>query len=223
MSAGPNFPAEEREIDGGGGIVYVVDDDPSMLGALQTLFRSVGYEVHGFGVPRDFLAFPRPEVPSCLVLDVRLRGESGLAFFDAAAKSDLRIPVLFMTGYGDIAMSVRAMKAGAVHFFAKPFHEQEMLDAVADALSRDAERIAAERAVVALRASYTSLTPREKEVLPFIIGGFLNKQIAAELNLSEVTVKIHRGQIMRKMEVRSVADLVRKADALGIEPAHRDR
>jgi FixJ family two-component response regulator len=148
------------------------------------------------------------------VLDVRLRGESGLAFQEELAKTSLRMPIVFMTGHGDIAMTVKAMKAGAVDFLAKPFRDQDMLDAVSSALARDAERLAAEQSIASLCLAYESLTPREREVMDYVVTGMLNKQIASAMNLSEITVKIHRGQVMRKMGARSVADLVRKAEAL---------
>lgn len=203
-------------------IVYVVDDDESMRLALRNLLRSVGLAVETFGSVREFLSFPKAARPSCLILDVRLRGESGLAFQQEMARSGLRIPVLFMTGYGDIEMSVKAMRAGALNFFPKPFRDQDMLDAVTEALARDAERVASERSLATLRTAYDLLTPREREVMEFVISGLMNKQIAAQMNLSEITVKIHRGQVMKKMAARSVPDLVRKAEALGVEP-HRTR
>ena len=199
-------------------VVYVVDDDEAMRIALSNLLRSVGLLVEAFESVRDFLSFPKAAVPSCLILDVRLRGESGLAFQQDMARSGLQIPVLFMTGHGDIEMSVKAMKAGALNFFPKPFRDQDMLDAVTDALARDGKRLAAERSLAALRTAYDSLTPREREVMEFVISGLMNKQIAAHMNLSEITVKIHRGQVMKKMAARSVPDLVRKAEALGVEP-----
>ncbi|WP_206955901.1 response regulator transcription factor [Trinickia acidisoli] len=202
-------------------VVYVVDDDEGMRLALSSLFRSTGLHVVTFESSQTFLAFPKEETPSCLVLDVRLRGESGLAFQDELAKSGLYMPIVFMTGHGDIAMTVKAMKAGAIDFFAKPFREQDMLDAVSSALARDSERLAAERSIASLHASYESLTPREREVLEFVVGGMLNKQIASALNLSEITVKIHRGQVMKKMGARSLADLVRKAEALHVKPQLR--
>jgi FixJ family two-component response regulator len=149
---------------------------------------------------------------------VRLRGKSGMAFHQEIVNSGMHIPVVFMTGHGDIEMGVKAMKAGALDFFAKPFKDQDMLDAVAQALARDSERIAAEAALAGLRASYRSLSPREKEVMAFVLSGLLNKQIASEMNLSEITVKVHRGQVMRKMNARSMPDLVRKAESLGIKP-----
>jgi FixJ family two-component response regulator len=199
-------------------VVYVLDDDEAMRLALSSLFRSTGLRVETFESSQAFLAFPKYDAPGCLVLDVRLRGESGLGFQDELAKSGLRMPIVFMTAHGDIAMTAKAMKAGAVDFLAKPFRDQDMLDAVSSALARDGERLAAERSIAALRASYESLTPREREVLEFVVAGMLNKQIAAALNLSEITVKIHRGQVMKKMNARSLADLVRKAEALRAWP-----
>jgi FixJ family two-component response regulator len=198
-------------------VIYILDDDEAMRLALSSLFRSIGLHVEAFESSQAFLAFPKYNAPSCLVLDVRLRGESGLSFQDELAKNGLQMPVIFMTGHGDIAMTVKAMKAGAIDFFAKPFREQDMLDAVSNALTRDSERLAAERASAGLREAYASLTPREREVLGFVVSGMLNKQIAAAMNLSEITVKIHRGQVMKKMGARSLADLVRKAQALQIK------
>lgn len=210
-------PAEnagsEREF-----VIYIVDDDDSVRRALARLFRSVGLHVETFDSSAAFLACPKHDIPSCLVLDVRLRGENGLAVQDELAKCGLRMPIVFMTGYGDVVTSVKAMKAGAVDFLAKPFRDQDMLDAVANALTRDSDRLAAERSIASLRTSYESLTPREREVMEFVVGGVLNKRIAAEMNLSEITVKVHRARVMQKMAARSVADLVRKAEALGIKP-----
>lgn len=200
-------------------VVYVVDDDESMRLALQNLLRSVGLQVQTFASSHDFMAFPRPNVPSCLILDVRLRGESGLAFQEQMQAHGAHMPIVFITGYGDIAMTVKAMKAGAVDFLAKPFREQDMLDAVANALAQDTERLAAAQHGTALRCAYQALTQREREVLCYVIAGLMNKQIAAQLNLSEVTVKVHRGQVMKKLAARSLADLVRKAESLGIEPS----
>ncbi|EEA03917.1 two component transcriptional regulator, LuxR family [Burkholderia sp. H160] len=200
-------------------VVYVIDDDESMRIAMTNLLASFGLHVETFASPREFLAFPRTDIPSCLILDVRLRGESGLAFQQESLKSDLRMPVLFMTGYGDVSMSVRAMKAGALDFFTKPFRDQDMLDAVVHALARDHERLVAEQSLVALRSAYESLSLREREVMSYVITGLLNKQIASAMNIREVTVKIHRGQVMKKMAARSIAGLVRMAAALGVEPA----
>jgi FixJ family two-component response regulator len=201
-----------------GPVVYVVDDDKGIRQALDLLLRSVGLRVETFESPDEFLRSPHSAGPSCLILDVRLRGKSGMAFHQEIVNSGMRIPVIFMTGHGDIEMGVKAMKAGALDFLAKPFKDQDMLDAVAQALVRDSERLTAETALAGLRALYASLSPREKEVMGFVLSGLQNKQIASELNLSEITVKVHRGQVMRKMKARSMPDLVRKAESLGIEP-----
>ncbi|QCP52824.1 response regulator transcription factor [Trinickia violacea] len=197
-------------------VVYVVDDDESMRLGLGNLLRSVGLRLETFESPGDFLAFPKYDAPSCLILDVRLRGENGLAFQEQIAKSGVCMPIVFMTGYGDIEMTVKAMKAGAVDFFAKPFREQDMLDAVANALVRDGERLASEQSIAALRVAYGSLTPREREVMGFVVAGLMNKQIAFEVNLSEISVKKHRSQLMKKMAARSVADLVKKSESLRV-------
>ena len=202
-------------------VVYVVDDDEAIRHAVESLLRSVGLRVETFETSQEFLDFPKYEVPSCLILDVRLRGESGLAFQEQVAKTGIRMPIVFITGHGDIEMSVKAMKAGAVDFFTKPFRDQDMLDAVSNALARDGERLAAEQSTATLRAAYNSLTPREREVMGYVVAGLMNKQIAAELNLSEITVKIHRGQVMKKMAARSVAELVHSAETLGVEPRRR--
>lgn len=204
-------------------VVYVVDDDEAMRRSLGGLLESAGLRVETFASSQEFLAFPKRDVPSCLILDVRLRGESGLTFQHDAAKMGVRMPILFMTGYGDMQMSVKAMKAGAVDFFPKPFHDQDMLDAVADALARDDERLATEHAATELRATYDLLTLRERQVMAFVVTGLMNKQIAAEMNLSEITVKVHRAQAMKKMNTRTLADLVRKAEALGIKPQRRSQ
>ncbi|WP_213779548.1 response regulator [Caballeronia sp. dw_276] len=213
----PSPPPDRRDA-----IVYVVDDEAPVRRALATLMRSVDMHVETFSSTEEFLHFARPAVPSCLLLDVRLRNKNGLAFQQEIVQSGLGIPVLFMTGHGDIEMSVKAMKSGAMDFFAKPFRDQDMLDAIGQALARDATRLASENVAAGLRASYGTLSPREKEVLPFVLAGLLNKQIASEMNLSEITVKVHRGQVMRKLNARSLPDLVRKAEALGIEP-HESR
>jgi FixJ family two-component response regulator len=205
-----------------GPIVYIVDDDKGIRLSLGALMRSVGLRVETFESPDEFLRFPHSAGPSCLILDVRLRGKSGMAFHQEIVNSGMHIPVVFMTGHGDIEMGVKAMKAGALDFLAKPFKDQDMLDAVAQALARDSERLAAEAALTGLRASYQSLSSREKEVMGFVLSGLLNKQIAAEMNLSEITVKVHRGQVMRKMNARSMPDLVRKAESLGIKPCLPD-
>ncbi|MFD1557513.1 response regulator transcription factor [Paraburkholderia silviterrae] len=199
-------------------VVYVVDDDEPMRDGLDRLLRSVGLRTELFATPEAFLAAHRPDVPGCLVLDVRLRGTSGLALQQEIARLGVELPIIFMTGYGDIAMSVRAMKAGALDFLAKPFRDQDMLDAVANALARDRERRVRDAALCTLRDAYNSLTTREKEVLGLVLSGLMNKQIAAEIHLSEITVKIHRAQIMKKMGASTVADLVLKAASLGIRP-----
>jgi FixJ family two-component response regulator len=201
-------------------IVYVIDDDESMRFSLSTLLRSIGLRVETFASPQAFLEFKKSNIPSCLILDVRLRGENGLSFQQEMISRGLHMPILFMTGYGDMAMCVKAMKAGALDFFPKPFRDQDMLDAVTQALARDSQRLAAEESVASLRASYTSLTGRQQQVMALVTAGLMNKQIAAEMHLSEITVKVYRGQLMKKMMARSVADLVRKAEALRIESNH---
>jgi FixJ family two-component response regulator len=197
-------------------IVFVVDDDPSMRVALTNLFRSMDLGVEVFGSASDLLRTKLPDVVSCLVLDIRLPGVSGLDFQTRMTEAGIRIPIVFMTGHGDIPMSVRAMKAGAVDFLTKPFRDQDMLDAVTRAIERDRTRRDDEKAVLDLRLQFESLTPREREVIVLVTAGLMNKQIAAELGVSEITVKIHRGHVMRKMKARSLADLVRMAETLGI-------
>jgi FixJ family two-component response regulator len=197
-------------------MVFVVDDDASVRDALSSLFRSVGLQVELFGSAPEFLQRKAPDVPSCLVLDVRLPGVSGLDFQSELAKAKIQIPIVFMTGHGDIPMSVRAMKAGASDFLAKPFRDQDMLDAVAAALQRDREARNSERATSSLRSSYEKLTTREREVMGLVTAGLMNKQAAAELGLSVITVKIHRGHVMKKMNAKSLADLVRMAESLGL-------
>jgi FixJ family two-component response regulator len=200
-------------------IVFVVDDDASMRQALARLLQSVQLRVEVFASPQEFLQSERPNVPSCLVLDVRLPGLSGLDFQAELARADVRIPIVFITGHGDIPMSVRAMKAGAVDFLAKPFRDQDLLDAVTAAIQRDQKRREHENAMTDLRAHFSSLTPREREIMALVASGLMSKQIAAEVGLSEITVKVHRSHLMKKMGARSVADLVRMAEALGVKPA----
>ena len=197
-------------------MVFVVDDDESMREALRSLFRSVSLKVETFGSAADLLRSKLPDVASCLVLDVRLPGLSGLDFQAELGKANIHIPVIFMTGHGDIPMSVQAMKAGAVDFLTKPFRDQDMLDAVAAALERDRKRRQDEHRVADLRVRLDALTEREREVMGLVTAGLMNKQIAGELGLSEITVKIHRGHVMRKMAARSLADLVRMAEVLGV-------
>jgi len=194
----------------------VVDDDADLRAALKNLFRSVGLKALLFGSARELLQAKFPDAPSCIVLDIRLPGVSGLDFQNQLAKLDIHLPIVFMTGHGDIPMSVRAMKAGAVDFLAKPFRDQDMLDAVGLAIERDRERRATERANETLRQRYQALTPREAEVMRHVTSGLLNKQIAGEMLLAEITVKIHRGNAMRKMAATSLADLVRMAESLGL-------
>jgi FixJ family two-component response regulator len=197
-------------------LVFIVEDDPSMQRALGNLFQSVGLEIEVFGSASDMLKSKLPDVASCLVLDVRLPGLSGLDFQTELAKANIHIPIIFMSGHGDIPMSVRAMKGGAVDFLTKPFRDQDMLDAVMKAIERDRKRREADKIVASLQSLLDTLTPREREVLALVSSGLLNKQIAAELGLAEITVKIHRGHIMKKMAAKSLADLVRKAETLGI-------
>jgi FixJ family two-component response regulator len=198
-------------------VVYVVDDDESLRDSLKRLFGMVGLRAEAFSAAADFMNRELPNAPACLVLDIRLPGISGLEFQAELAKANIRIPIIFMTGYGDIPMTVKAMKAGAVEFLAKPFRDQDMLDAVQLALELDRTRRQAEHASAQLRASFESLTPREREVMTFVSAGIMNKQIAHQLNLAEITVKLHRGSLMRKMNARSVAELARMAQILGIE------
>jgi FixJ family two-component response regulator len=197
-------------------VVFVVDDDASMRGALENLLASVGLEARAFASPQEFLQAKRPDVPSCLVLDVRLPGRSGLAFQEDLIRAGISVPVIFITGHGDIPMSVRAMKAGAVEFLTKPFADQQLLDAIHAALERDRALRRDAELVAELRTRYADLTAREREVMKLVAAGRVNKQIAGDLGISEVTVKVHRGQVMRKMRTRSLADLVRMADRLGL-------
>ena len=197
-------------------VVFIIDDDAAMRETLGSLFRSVGLQVELFGSAREFAQIKMPDAASCLVLDIRLPGVSGLDFQAELADAGIRIPIIFMTGHGDIPMSVQAMKAGAVDFLTKPFRDQQMLDAVVRALERDQKRRDSEKVVAELRVRFDSLTSREKEVIAFVVDGLLNKQIAAKLGVSEITVKVHRVNMMRKMKARSVIDLVGMADLLGI-------
>lgn len=199
-----------------GPVVLVVDDDGSVRDALDSLFRSVGLRVQLFASAAELLATKLPDVESCLVLDVRLPGVSGLDFQSQLARESNAIPIIFMTGHGDIPMSVRAMKAGAVDFLAKPFRDQDMLDAVTLAIEHDRKRRESERQVGELKALFATLSPREREIMGHVTAGLMNKQVAAEVGLSEITVKIHRGNVMRKLKARSLADLVRMAEVLGV-------
>ena len=197
-------------------VVFVIDDDASVRAALSSLIRSVGLRVEVFASASEFLAAKRTDGPSCLILDVRLPGMSGLNFQAELAKANIVIPIIFITGHGDIPMSVKAMKAGAVEFLTKPFRDQDLLDAIKVALERARSWIESEKAVSELRANFESLSPRETEVMARVTSGLLNKQIAAELGVSEVTVKVHRGNVMQKMGAKSLADLVKMADTLAI-------
>ena len=196
--------------------VFVIDDDVAMRTTLSSLFRSVGLRVELFGSAHEFAQIKMPDVASCLVLDIRLPGVSGLDFQAELAEADIRIPIIFMTGHGDIPMSVKAMKAGAIDFLTKPFRDQDILDAAVRALERDQKRRDSEKAVSELRILFDSLTSREREVMTHVADGLMNKQIAAKLGITEITVKVHRGHLMRKMKARSLIDLLGMADLLGI-------
>lgn len=197
-------------------VVFVVDDDASMRRSLDSLLRSVSLDVHLYASAQEFMRATRPDVPGCLVLDVRLPGMSGLTFQQELAKAGIPLPVVFITGHGDVSMTVRAMKAGAADFLTKPFEEQALLDAVDAAIERDRARRGTATRVAELEALYRTLTEREREVMTLVVAGRVNKQIAAEMGVSLVTVKVHRGQVMRKMLAKSVPALVRMADELGL-------
>ncbi|MBV9824908.1 MAG: response regulator transcription factor [Alphaproteobacteria bacterium] len=200
--------------------IVVIDDDVSMRKALDNLFKSVGFEVELFASPQDFLQTDRADRPGCIVLDVRFPGRSGLDMQRDLADAEAQLPIIFITGYGDIPMSVRAMKAGAVEFLTKPFRDQDLLDAVGTALEKDRVRRTAEMNLAELRGRFDTLTARERQVLSLVVAGRLNKQIAGELGVSEMTVKMHRRQVMRKMQASGVAQLVRLADQLTSSMTH---
>lgn len=204
-------------------VVHIVDDDSSLRMALDSLFRSVQLGTRLYGSAQGFLAAKRPDVPSCLVLDIRLPGISGLDFQQQLQQAGVHIPVVLMTGHGDIPMSVRGMKAGAIDFLTKPFRDQDMLDAVGAAIERDREKRSADGELGRLRENYESLSPREREVMALVVAGRMNKQVAGDLHLAEITVKIHRGAAMKKMGARSLAELVRMAEALQLPRAATGR
>lgn len=198
--------------------IFIVDDDEPLRESLKSLFRSVGLQAQSFGSAQDFLRIEIPDAPCCLILDVRLPGISGIDFQAELHKAGKQIPVIFVTGHGDIPMTVKAMKAGAVEFLTKPFRDQELLDAVQTALERHREERERYRQVSKIKASFDALTPRELEIITLVSAGLMNKQIAGKLAISEITVKVHRVNAMRKLGARSVTELVRMADALGIKP-----
>jgi FixJ family two-component response regulator len=203
----------------GSGQVCVIDDDAEIRGSLGSLLRATGLDVMLYERPEDFLAAGVPDIASCLVLDIRLKNQSGLDFQETLAARGVHIPVILITGHGDIPMTVRGMKAGAVDFLPKPFDDVQMLDAVSTALERDRARRAEAAGMQQVEECYARLTPREREVMGFVVTGLMNKQVAARMALSEITVKIHRGNVMRKMEAQSLADLVRMAELLGVRDA----
>ena len=208
----PTSPASAAEEP----IVFVIDDDPLMLGGLSSLFRSIGLRVEAFASATELLQHPLPAVPSCLVLDIRLPRLSGFDLQAELTRLGIKIPIIFINGHGDVPMSVKAMKAGAIDFLIKPVREQEILDAVTGALERDRKRRAAEKSNSDVRARFALLTPRERQIMALVTGGLMNKQVAGKIGISERTVKIHRGNVMRKMRTKSLADLVMIAESLGI-------
>lgn len=206
-----NLPLSEQRP-----VVYLIDDDASIRAALEDLFASVDLQVHAFGSSREFLLHALADAPSCMVLDIRMPGQSGMEFHRQLLEAGLNLPTIFITGHGDIAMSVEAMKNGAIEFLTKPFRDQDLLDAIQHGIARDRERRQREAALAELRGRWATLTPGEQEVTRLVVQGLLNKQVAARLQLSEITVKVRRGQAMRKMKAGSLAELVRLAERIGL-------
>jgi FixJ family two-component response regulator len=217
------MPPASQAPTGEESIVFVIDDDQLTRGALSSLFRSVGLSVKVFASATELLEYPLPSVPSCLVLDVRLPRVSGFDLQAELGRLGVSLPIIFVTGFGDITMSVKAMKAGAVDFLTKPFRDQDMLDAVTGALERDRKRLREERSNSDMRAGFASLTPRERQVMSLVTAGLMNKEVAARIGISEMTVKIHRGHVMRKMGTKSLADLVLVAENLGVRGQETQR
>lgn len=197
-------------------LICVIDDDEEVRDSLDSFLRSAGFDVRTFAAPEEYLACPEADAAACLVLDVRLQGADGLEFQQSLIESEAQVPVILITGHGDIPMTVRGMKAGAISFLPKPFDEEDMLAAIAEAVERDRRRRSEEQQGEDVRANYAALTPREREVMGLVSAGLMNKQVAGRLDLSEITVKIHRGNLMRKMKAQSLADLVRMAENLGV-------
>ena len=218
MFTRPNSPHRDRDNVSEDSIVYVVDDDEPTRHSLGALFRSVGLRAETFGSSREFLSFSKPTIPSCLILDVRMPQESGLELQQQLLKMGEPTSIVFISGHGDIPMTVQAMKAGARDFLTKPFRDQDILDAVAAALRHDTERLQDERSMADLRYRYDSMNAKERAIMGYVVAGLMNKQIAAEMNLSEITIKTHRAHAMKKMASRTLAEFVRIGEILGIEP-----
>jgi FixJ family two-component response regulator len=218
MFTRPSLSPRERDSSSDDSIVYVVDDDEPTRHSLSALFRSVGLRAETFGSTREFLSFSKPTIPSCLILDVRLPQESGLELQQQLLRMGMSASIVFISGHGDIPMTVQAMKAGARDFLTKPFRDQDILDAVSAALRHDTDRLKDERSMADLRYRYDSMNAKERAVMGYVVTGLMNKQIAAEMNLSEITIKTHRAHAMKKMASRTLAEFVRIGEILGIEP-----